>query len=119
MVFHQYSRHNLAITSSEYPERIGYQLIKELHDKNLKSLNSKYLNLGTEVKANDIQFDMVELHRKYNNLSNVDRINAINTEVDDIKIVMKSNVNKMINNIECAEVEYYNTAIKSKESGYF
>ena len=48
---------------------------------------------------------MVELHRKYNNLNNVDRVNAINNEVDDIKIVMKSNVNKMINNIECAEVD--------------
>ena len=104
MVFYKYTISYQAITSSEYPERIGYQLIKELHDKNLKSLNSKYLNLGTEGKANDIQFDMVEVYRKYNNLSNMDRINAISTEVDDIKIVMKSNVNKMITNIECAEV---------------
>jgi hypothetical protein len=83
-------------------------MLRELHDKNIKTLNSKYFNLGNnEAKSNEVQFDMVELHRKYNNLSNVDRLHAVKTEVEDIKIVMRTNVNKMVDNIDQVEVLYF------------
>jgi hypothetical protein len=80
-------------------------MLRELHDKSIKTLNSKYFNLGnSENKSNDVQFEMVELFRKYNSLSNVDRLHMVKTEVDDIKIVMRTNVNKMVDNIDQVEV---------------
>lgn len=87
-------------------------MLRELHDKNIKTLNSKYFNLGNNntpnEKTNEVQFDMVELHRKYNNLSNVDRLHSVKTEVDDIKLIMKTNVTKIVDNIDQVEVTYPN-----------
>jgi hypothetical protein len=85
-------------------------MLTELENKTLKSLNTKFINIKEEdtLKPNrdEFQLNMVELHRKYCNPSNVDKLFEIQKDVKDIEIDMKKNVKNMVSNIENASVNF-------------
>jgi hypothetical protein len=85
-------------------------MLSELENKTLKTLNTKFFNLtdnsGIKSYVDDIQLSMVELYRKYKDPSNVDRLFEIKKDVSEIHTDMKSNVKKIMVNIEDATVIY-------------
>lgn len=92
---------------NDYPERLGYKMLADLESKSLKTLNTKLLNLGndnTKMSKDDIQLNMAEVHRKYCNPSNVDRVYEIQSDVNVIQKEMKRNVREMMKNVENASV---------------
>ena len=67
----------------------------------------------------DIQLYMVELERKYRNIVENDKIGIIQEDVDDLKIDIKNNIDKMLTNIEMvSELEEKSNALKNMAIEY-
>ena len=100
----------MILTSDNYPERYSYKLLMELENKSISTINKHYINKITgdilalseyfKTFAKDIQLYMVELERKYRNVVENDKIKLIQEDVNDTKIIVKKNIDKMLTNIE-------------------
>ncbi len=78
-------------------------MLNELQSKSIKVLTTKFFDNSDKsmMKAeyDNIQLNMVELYRKYNNPSQVDKLWGIKNDVEDIKNDLNKNVNLMIGNL--------------------
>ena len=100
----------MILTNDNYPERYSYKLLMELENKSISTINKHYINKITgdilalseyfKTFAKDIQLYMVELERKYRNVVENDKIKLIQEDVNDTKIIVKKNIDKMLTNIE-------------------
>ena len=100
----------MILTNDNYPERYAYKLLMELENKSISTINKHYINKITgdilalseyfKTFAKDIQLYMVELERKYRNVVENDKIRLIQEEVNDTKVIVKKNIDKMLTNIE-------------------
>ena len=119
----------MILTNSNYPERYSYKLLTDLENKSMPIINKHYINkLVLDVLeraenfknfAKDIQLYMVELERKYRNIVQNDKIGLIQEDVDDIKIDIKRNIDKMLTNIEMvSDLEEKSQALKDMAKEY-
>ena len=100
----------MILTNNSYPERYSYKLLMELENKTISTINKHYINKMTgdilalteyfKTFAKDIQLYMVELERKYRNIAENDKILLIQEEINDVKVDVKKNMDKMLTNIE-------------------
>lgn len=78
-------------------------MINELQSKSLKILSTKFFDTTDKgiIKAecDNIQLNMVELHRRFNNPSQVDKLWGVKNDVEGIKNDLNKNVNLMIGNL--------------------
>ncbi len=78
-------------------------MLSELQSKSIKVLTTKFFD-STDKSAlksemDNIQLNMVELYRRFNNPSQVDKLWGIKNDVDDIKSNLNKNVNLMVGNL--------------------
>ena len=100
----------MILTNDDYPERYSYKLLMELENKSISTINKHYINKMTgdilalteyfKTFSKDIQLYMVELERKYRNIVENDKIGMIQRDIDDVKVDVKRNIDKMLTNIE-------------------
>ena len=100
----------MILTNDSYPERYSYKLLMELENKSISTINKHYINKMTgdilalteyfKSFSKDIQLYMVELERKYRNIVENDKIGMIQRDIDDVKVDVKRNIDKMLTNIE-------------------
>ena len=113
----------MILTNDGYPERYSYQLLMDLENKSISTINKHYINKMTgdilalteyfKTFAKDIQLYMVELERKYRNVVESDKILLIQNEIEDVKIDVKRNMNQMLSNIELvSDLEDKSNALK-------
>lgn len=107
------SLNKIGIINKEYPERIGYSMLAELQNKCIKKLISKIFSTendnidNVKPEVDNMQLNMVEIYRKYNNPAQIDTLWSIKNDVNDIKINMKKNMNTMISNVtELSVINY-------------
>lgn len=99
-------------------------MLSELQNKTLKTLNTKFFNLSQDKESlsaskSDIQYSMMDLHKKYCNPASVDRLYELRNDVKDIHVTMKQNLSHMISNIDSAQVYIiHNKATREKISRY-
>lgn len=81
-------------------------MLSDLQNKSIKKLTSKIFNTDLETpdpdaktEIDNMQLNMVELYRKYNNPGNVDSLFQIKNDVEDIKSSVKSTIRTMVNNL--------------------
>jgi len=81
-------------------------MLAELQNKCIKKLTSKIFNTDLETpdpdaktEIDNMQLNMVELYRKYNNPGKVDSLFTIKNDVEDIKSSVKNTMKTMLNNI--------------------
>ena len=119
----------MILTNSSFPERYSYKLLMELQDKSISTINKHYINKvvldvldraeNFKNFAKDIQLYMVELERKYRNIVENDKIGLIQEDVDDIKVDIKRNIDKMLTNIEMvSNLEEKSQALKDMAKEY-
>ena len=119
----------MILTNSGFPERYSYKLLMELQDKSISTINKHYINKvvldvldraeNFKNFAKDIQLYMVELERKYRNIVENDKIGLIQEDVDDIKVDIKRNIDKMLTNIEMvSNLEEKSQALKDMAKEY-
>ena len=100
----------MILTNDSFPDRYSYKLLMELESKSISTINKHYINKMTgdilalteyfKTFAKDIQLYMVELERKYRNIAENDKILLIQEEINDVKVDVKKNMDKMLTNIE-------------------
>ena len=101
----------------------------ELENKTISTINKHYINKMTgdilalteyfKTFAKDIQLYMVELERKYRNVVANDKIALIQEDIDDVKIDVKHNLDKLLNNIESvSSLEDKSNALKNMAKEY-
>ena len=119
----------MILTNSGFPERYSYKLLMELETKSITIINKHYLNKvildvldraeNFKTFAKDIQLYMVELERKYRNIVENDKIGLIQEDVDEIKVDIKRNIDKMLTNIEMVStLEEKSNALKNMAKEY-
>ena len=119
----------MILTNDNFPERYSYKLLKELESKSSSIINKHYINKNAgdivalteyfKTFAKDIQLYMVELERKYRNVVENDKINMIQKDIDEVKIDVKRNLDKMLTNIELvSSLENKSNALKDMAKEY-
>ena len=119
----------MILTNDNFPERYSYKLLMELQTKTISTIYKHYINKvvidvldraeNFKSFAKDIQLYMVELERKYRNIVENDKIGIIQEDVDDLKIDIKNNIDKMLTNIEMvSELEEKSNALKNMAKEY-
>lgn len=100
-------------------------MLSELEMKALMTLNTKFFNVSTQGKidtkqySDNIQLTMVELHRRFRDPGNVDRLHLIQRDIDDMKKDMNYNLNKMVQNVNAASaLEVQSEKIKLMGENY-
>jgi hypothetical protein len=99
-------------------------MLSELESKSLNVLNTKFFNLksnNNDVKSHcdNIQLNMVELYRKFQDPGNVDRIVDVQRDVNEIQRHMKDNVKNIMQNLDSAEqLEKHSEKIKLMGENY-
>ena len=83
-------------------------MLNELENKSLSTLNTKFFGLKSNPNeskshSDNIQLNMVELYRKYKDPASVDRLLDVKKDVKDIQNEMKTNIRKVVSNIESAK----------------
>ena len=126
------SKANIAfmiLTNDNFPERYSYKLLDELENKSISTIYKHYINSmiidvleraeNFKTFAKDLQLYMVELERKYRSLVENDKIGVIQEDVDDIKVEIKKNMDKMLTNIELvSDLEEKSHALKDMAKEY-
>jgi hypothetical protein len=84
----------LIVTSVAYPIRIKTMLMTELQ------AHCNAINIGENGNngGNAICTVLSQLHTKYSNVANIDKLNAIQSKVDTVAIVMKDNIDIALKN---------------------
>ena len=119
----------MILTNDNYPERYSYKLLMELENKTISTINKHYINKMTgdilalteyfKTFAKDIQLYMVELERKYRNVVGNDKIALIQEDIDDVKIDVKNNLDRLLDNIETvSNLEDKSNALKNMAKEY-
>lgn len=104
----------------EYPDRFVFQMFDEIKKEEILSMindSTKELNPNGRQKLKDI----IE---KFQDKDKIDRIGSIQKDVDDVKLEVKKNINKMVESVEDvqkleeksmflkeASIEYDNNAV--------
>ena len=119
----------MILTNDTFPERYSYKLLMELENKSISIINKHYINKvvldvldraeNFKTFAKDIQLYMVELERKYRNVVGNDKIALIQEDIDDVKIDVKNNLDRLLDNIETvSNLEDKSNALKNMAKEY-
>jgi hypothetical protein len=86
----------LVYVDEEYPERLVFQMLDEVKNEGILSM----INDSTrELDPNGRQ-KLKEVIEKYQDKDNLDRIGAIQNDVNEVKVEVKKNIDKMVENVE-------------------
>ena len=119
----------MILTNDNFPERYSYKLLMELQTKTISTIYKHYINKvvidvldraeNFKSFAKDIQLYMVELERKYRGIAENDKIRMIQEDVDDVKVDIKRNLDKMLTNIDMvSNLEEKSHALKDMAKEY-
>lgn len=78
-------------------------MLSELQAKSIKVLTTKFFDTtdksSLKSEIDNIQLNMVELYRRFNTPSQVDKLWGIKNDVDEIKSNLNKNVSLMVGNM--------------------
>lgn len=85
-------------SKSSYPQRLAFEMMDKINHEKYASMidtNGRIDSKGKVGLAKTIEF--------YQRLENVDKISAINTDLEDVKLNMKTNIKDLAQNVESTE----------------
>ena len=86
----------IVLANSQYPERYVFELISKIVEENIPTMvNDETRELNPSGRQ-----ALKELVNKYQDIKNINKISAIQEDVDAIKVDMKKNINKMVESVE-------------------
>ena len=86
----------IVLANSQYPERYVFELISKIVEENIPTMvNDETRELNPSGRQ-----ALKELVNKYQDIKNINKISAIQEDVDAIKVDMKKNINAMVKSVE-------------------
>ena len=86
----------LAYVDEEYPERFVFQMFDEVKNEGILSM----INDSTQELDPKGRQKLKEVIEKYQDKDKLDRIGAIQNDVNEVKVEVKKNIDKMVENVE-------------------
>lgn len=87
-------------------------MLSELQSKSIKVLTTKFFDStdksGLKSELDNMQLNMVELYRRFNTPSQVDKLWGIKNDVAEIKTNLNKNVSLMVGNLTELSVKNLN-----------
>jgi len=93
----------VAITTSEYPERLVFPMLNEIIKRFQQELGDKVASAaegGLNKKAKPLFSGIV---REYDDPTKKDKLSAVQAKVEDVRLTMQSNMDNMLRNLDKTE----------------
>ena len=105
----------IILAQNDYPERYIFELIQKINEENIPTMvNDETRELNPSGRqALKLLIDV------YQDPKNMNRLSDIQSDVDSIKVDMKQNINKMVENVEDVnDLQNKSEALKMETSDY-
>uniref|UniRef100_A0A7S2RZL7 Synaptobrevin-like protein n=2 Tax=Sar TaxID=2698737 RepID=A0A7S2RZL7_9STRA len=93
----------IAITTSEYPERLAFPMLQVIIERFTEQYGPKSLTVkegGLNKKSKQMFAAIV---KEYDDPAQKDKVAAVQAKVEDVKLTMQSNIDGMLRNIDKTE----------------
>ena len=90
------------VSSDTYPQRCAFQFLDEMSRLLAASYGDKMATGHENDLSNALKGPLSNLSNKFDDLASIDKVAAVNGQLDDVKLVMQDNVNQMLQNQESA-----------------
>ena len=105
----------LLLVNNTYPERLVFQLISKINEDNIPTMVNDETR---ELNPNGRQA-LKSLVDKFQDPKNVNKISELQSDVDSIKVDMKKNINKMVENVDdVQELQGKSDALRNSTAEY-
>ena len=105
----------LVLVNNAYPERLVFQFIGKINEDNIPTMVNDETR---ELNPNGRQA-LKALVDKFQDPKNVNKISELQSDVDSIKVDMKKNINKMVENVDDVnELQNKSEALRSSTAEY-
>ena len=105
----------LLLVNNTYPERLVFQLISKINEDNIPTMVNDETR---ELNPNGRQA-LKALVDKFQDPKNVNKISELQSDVDSIKVDMKKNINKMVENVDdVQELQGKSDALRNSTAEY-
>ena len=105
----------LVLVNNAYPERLVFQLIGKINEDNIPTMVNDETR---ELNPNGRQA-LKALVDKFQDPKNVNKISELQSDVDSIKVDMKKNINKMVENVDdVQELQGKSDALRNSTAEY-
>ena len=105
----------IILAQNDYPERYIFELIQKINEENIPTMvNDETRELNPSGRQ-----ALKQLIDVYQDPKNMNRLSDIQSDVDSIKVDMKQNINKMVENVEDVnDLQNKSEALKMETSDY-
>ena len=105
----------IILAHNQYPERYIFELIQKINEENIPTMvNDETRELNPSGRQ-----ALKQLIDVYQDPKNINRLSDIQSDVDSIKVDMKQNINKMVENVEDVnDLQNKSEALKMETSDY-
>ena len=105
----------IILAHNQYPERYVFELIQKINEENIPTMvNDETRELNPSGRQ-----ALKQLIDVYQDPKNINRLSDIQSDVDSIKVDMKQNINKMVENVEDVnDLQNKSEALKMETSEY-
>jgi hypothetical protein len=105
----------IILAQNDYPERYIFELIQKINEENIPTMvNDETRELNPSGRQ-----ALKQLIDVYQDPKNINRLSDIQSDVDSIKVDMKQNINKMVENVEDVnDLQNKSEALKMETSDY-
>ena len=105
----------IILAQNDYPERYIFELIQKINEENISTMvNDETRELNPSGRQ-----ALKQLIDVYQDPKNMNRLSDIQSDVDSIKVDMKQNINKMVENVEDVnDLQNKSEALKMETSDY-
>ena len=86
----------IVLANNQYPERHVFELISKIVEENIPTM----INDETQELNPTGRQALKDLVDKYQDIKNISKIAEIQKDVDELKVDMKKNINKMVESVE-------------------
>ena len=105
----------LLLVNNTYPERLVFQLISKINEDNIPTMVNDETR---ELNPNGRQA-LKTLVDKFQDPKNVNKVSELQSDVDSIKVDMKKNINKMVENVDdVKELQGKSDALRNSTAEY-
>ena len=105
----------IVLANNKYPERMVFELIAKIQEENIPTMvNDETRELNPTGRQS-----LKDLINKYQDVTNVNKIAEIQNEVNELKVDMKDNINKMVQSVDdVGKLQERSEALKLETEDY-
>jgi len=90
----------VVITGTSYPERVAFLLLQDIMKRFKSDCGERSLSCGAGALNRKCNATFAKFATEYNDPKSKDKVLAVQSQVDDVKLTMHKNIDGMLSNLE-------------------